>query len=72
MSAIFRRLVGDRKITKASLGKHAVNLREEADYALTFSAESAERVVRDAKGFAQAARRTLNRRPSGPRRGKGD
>lgn len=26
MSAIFRRLVDDRKVTKASLGKHAVDL----------------------------------------------
>jgi uncharacterized protein (UPF0332 family) len=36
--------------------ENAMSLRQEADYALTFSQEGAQRVVKDAEAFVQAAR----------------
>jgi hypothetical protein len=36
--------------------ENAMSLRQEADYALTFSHEGAQRVVKDAEAFVQAAR----------------
>ena len=43
--------------------ENAMDLREEADYALSFSEDSARRVVRDAAEFAKSARRVLKKSP---------
>ncbi len=41
--------------------QNAMNLRQEADYAMTFSEEGALRVVRDSEDFIQVARKTLEK-----------
>ncbi len=41
--------------------QNAMNLRQEADYAMTFSEEGALRVVRDSENFIQVARKILEK-----------
>ncbi len=63
LTALGELYVKPGKLDEAAMDdfENAMSLREEADYAMTFSEEGAVRVVRDAERFVETARGLLEK-----------